>query len=582
MFHTSKSPRPTLEAVRRQVSAADLGLLTFQLDPVIRTARPPIQEKLVDEFFNEQNQRRPSLRDDADAFQFGDLHNELDAIHHQHMHAPQPHTGEWAAEFYNARADDSRIWELGPDEEAALDEAFIKSQQTVGPPPDAWREEFMQAPAPGPNQFAPEFEEAFQKHFDWAQEFALSQDKGKGRAVKLTDANSTWDEQFAAFETKSAGAETDEEIAKKIEAAAAAEDSKYLEQFESIWQNMRDNLNDIDDFSIDPNTWENEFADFAGKRTAEAFKPDLGEYIFEPKNPYLQHLRPFEEGLRIVEEGGSLSEAALAFEAVVQNDPENSEAWMHLGNVQAQNEKEDPAIRALERSVRVNAGNLNALMALAVSYTNESYDHAAYLTLEKWVLAKYPELASDHPPLPTTSPVETHERVTELFLAAARAAPEGMQMDPDVQVGLGVLFYGSDEFDKAVDCFVAALEGRPRDYLLWNRLGATLANSGRSEDAIDSYHKALELKPTFVRARYNLGVSCINIGCYKEAAEHLLSALSMHKLRGIAGEEDEGVNVSQNLWDTLRKAFDAMKRPDLLERAVNGADVNQFRDEFEF
>lgn len=228
--------------------------------------------------------------------------------------------------------------------------------------PDAWREEFSRAPPSVHQQFAPEFEEAFQKHFDWAQEYALKQDKGKGRAVELTDANSTWEQQFAALESKPATEETEEEIAKKIEAAAAAEDSKYLQQFESIWQSFRDNLNETGDYSIDPNTWENEFAEFDGSGNAEAFKPDLGEYIFEPKNPYLEHSQPMEEGLRIVEQDGSLSEAALAFEAAVQQDPENWVAWLHLGNVQAQNEKEDPAIRALERSVHINPRNLDALM----------------------------------------------------------------------------------------------------------------------------------------------------------------------------------------------------------------------------
>lgn len=184
-------------------------------------------------------------------------------------------------------------------------------------------------------------------------------------------------------------------------------------------------------------------------------------------------------------------------------------------------------------------------------------------------------------------------------------------MDPDVQVGLGVLFYCAEEYDKAVDCFSAALAStetgtsnqKEQLHLLWNRLGATLANSGRSEEAIEAYEKALTINPNFVRARYNLGVSCINIGCYPEAAQHLLSALAMHRVveqegrerareivQGVDGIGDEQLermihvsqNQSTNLYDTLRRVFSQMGRRDLADMVVTGMDINVFRKEFDF
>ena len=372
-------------------------------------------------------------------------------------------------------------------------------------------------------------------------------------------------------------------------------------------------------FGDEYNQWKDFEGEFGDTRPQDWRRgPDLGNYLFEENNIYSDTVNPFEEGQIIMREGGNLSLAALAFEAAITKQPEFVDAWVALGQAQAQNEKEIPAIRALEHALKLDTNNLDALMGLAVSYTNEGYDSLAYRTLERWVGVKYPSLGvqpydsrDDDEQIGFTDRHVLHEKVTQLFLQAAQMNPSGQDVDVDVQVGLGVLFYGSEDYEKAVDCFTAALDSTQQgvmkregeEHLLWNRLGATLANSGRSEEAIEAYSRALELKSNFVRARYNLGVSCINLGVQEEAAVHLLGALSMHQIMEREGVEkakevisdgngnmvDDAVvegllqqNQSTNLYDTLRRVLTQMGRRDLGDRVGPNMDLEVFRREFDF
>jgi len=457
----------------------------------------------------------------------------------------------------------------------------------------------------------------------------MQQDKGKGKMIELDDEH--WEEQFAQIDLQ--GQEQDESLAaerelNEMDRSVLESETNEFGDFESIWRGIQAETEAAREMVAEENMTENmnfhtgdfdQWDGFDGLGTHQSpFRdPQLGDYMFESENIFKEVNNPFEEGVRIMQEGGNLSLAALAFEAAVQKDPQHVEAWVLLGSAQAQNEKETPAIRALEQALKSDPNNLTALMGLAVSYTNEGYDSTAYRTLERWLSIKYPSIISlgdlsSEAEVGFTDRHLLHEKVTDLFIRAAQLSPDGEHMDPDVQVGLGVLFYGAEEYDKAVDCFSAALAStesgtsnqRDQVHLLWNRLGATLANSGRSEEAIAAYEKALTLRTNFVRARYNLGVSCINIGCYEEAASHLLGALAMHKVvenegrekaRDILGGVGPDGNVSEaelermisqnqstNLYDTLRRVFSQMGRRDLAERVVVGMDVEGFRGDFDF
>lgn len=456
--------------------------------------------------------------------------------------------------------------------------------------------------------------------------------KGKGRMVELDEKD--WEQQFAEMDEatqRDLDAEANEAIERELndmDRSVLSETNEFGD-FESVWRgiqaetaNARSMMDDNGEYGMhmggeiplrDLDAWDHFDSNFHDNFR----EPSLGNYTFEEDNPFSVTKDPFEEGIRILNEGGNLSLAALAFEAAVQRDPQHVQAWCQLGSAQAQNEKESPAIRALEQAVKLDPKNLSALMGLAISYTNEGYDSTAYHTLERWVSTKYPQIIS---PDNLTTPGDfgftdrhiLHDKVTGQFIRAAQLSPDGEHMDPDVQVGLGVLFYGAEEYDKAVDCFEAALAStesgttnEPQQaHLLWNRLGATLANSGRSEEAIAAYEKALTLNPNFVRARYNLGVSCINIGVLPQAAQHLLGALSMHRVveregmqrvKEVIGvdpasstiDQDDvermvGMNQSTNLMETLKRVFTSMGRRDLMEKVEIGMDIEQFRGEFDF
>lgn len=208
------------------------------------------------------------------------------------------------------------------------------------------------------------------------------------------------------------------------------------------------------------------------------------------------------------------SEGVLEKEAAVQRDPTSAQAWLELGIKQQENEREPMAIRALERALTLDPSLDEAELALAVSYTNEGERPKAFEALEKWVNLKVDgsptyriavaELGKDNAlseellngsdqrnPVFAAGLGERHAKLMETLITLARAGGTstsstagGTAVDADVQIALGVLFNTSEEYDKAGDCFAAALQTRPEDPLLFNRLGATLANSGKAEEAI--------------------------------------------------------------------------------------------------
>ncbi|XP_031155530.1 peroxisomal biogenesis factor 5 isoform X2 [Sander lucioperca] len=561
------------------------------------------EEELVNEFL--QAPPRP-----PHTFDMGQLLEEMQQIDQQsYRQAPQRApdvaalalSGDWTAEFLS-----------GPDS------ASTPGLIALGDAADAdWTKEFI-AEAADPGRWAEEYLEQSEeklwlgdlgdKENEWTKEYQPGEElrQTANELVSKVDDPKLQNTEFLRFIRQigegsvTVESRTDKQLKDKAQAKEA--------------QNWASNLNQVSEESAE--AWVDEFAtsgpDFQQAKAAVESDVDFWEklqqeweemakrdaeshpwlsdfdqllstsydkgYQFEEENPYLSHPDPLSEGVKRME-AGDIPGAVRFFESAVQREPDNQLAWQYLGTCQAENEQEFAAISALRRCIELKNDNLTALMALAVSFTNESLHRQACETLRDWLKhnPKYRSVWEQKEGEPQQDGARERERerfgsllpeslftdVQSLFLHAANSDPA--QVDPQLQCGLGVLFNLSGEYDKAVDCFSAALSVTPQDYLLWNKLGATLANGSRSEEAVAAYRRALELQPGFIRSRYNLGISCVNLGAHREAVEHFLEALSLQRqaagdgaraARGLGGAA--ATVMSDNIWSTLRMALSMM------------------------
>ncbi|KAG9143930.1 hypothetical protein Leryth_016124 [Lithospermum erythrorhizon] len=336
---------------------------------------------------------------------------------------------------------------------------------------------------------------------DWATEYQHQYNGGQA-----------WADQFAHEEITRGPAGWANEFA--TEHAIGTSNDEWVNEFSKLHVNddwAEEFGRQVAEGTLDDNTadnWASAYDDYLNEQVSlkQESAKSRGVYEFSEFNPYVGHPNPLKEGQELFRKG-LLSEAVLALEAEVLKNPENAEGWRLLGITHAENDDDQQAIAAMMRAHEADSTNLEVLLSLGVSHTNELEQPTALKYLYGWLRhhPKYGTFAAQQEPESLY-----HADVAGLFNDAAKMSPD----DADIHIVLGVLYNLSREYDRAIESFKRALELKPRDYSLWNKLGATQANSIQSADAISAYQKALDLKPNYVRAWANMGISYANQVCF--------------------------------------------------------------------
>ena len=339
------------------------------------------------------------------------------------------------------------------------------------------------------------------------------------------------------------------------------------------------------------NLWQGDTIPLADKPYEFINAVDSNDQIKAPTTNYM------EEGMKHFREG-NIKEAIEAFEMELQvQNSDNAMAWRMLGKCHAENDQDPEAIQCLEAAVDRDPFCPEALLALGVSYVNELNHERALENMKAWFThnPKYAGMelpafrsAEDDIYSASSAPQKTLDSNGDLdeedILQSHRSAKESafdevksmllsaLEYDPtdagDVYEALGVIYNVIKDYDAAIDAFRKALESRPDDHQLWNKLGATLANGSQSEEALPTYHQSLKLKPKYARAWLNMAISHSNLQNHDEAARCYLQTLSLNP-------------AATHCWTYLRMSLSSNERWDLLplvfERNLSG-----FQEHFDF
>ena len=116
--------------------------------------------------------------------------------------------------------------------------------------------------------------------------------------------------------------------------------------------------------------------------TIKVEKKDL--FKFDENNPYIEHEDAYKLACELNEDL-KVHDAILALQAHLQKHPDHAQSWRLLGQLYQENDEDDKAIAYFQKAYDLDPYDLESLLCLGVSCTNELQESVAMGHLLNWL-----------------------------------------------------------------------------------------------------------------------------------------------------------------------------------------------------
>jgi superkiller protein 3 len=234
---------------------------------------------------------------------------------------------------------------------------------------------------------------------------------------------------------------------------------------------------------------------------------------------------------------GERDQAADTYAAIVELDPDDAEAWEHLGTWRSLQGDSEAAIHAYARSVELDSSRITARFSLAEAYLEtDRYDEA---------LAVYQGLVEGNELLQDDDLAAAYAGLAETYnslgrydeaVGTAKLLLERFAEDPEGYYQLATAYDGLGRFDEAIENYQNAIDNDPLNADYYNDLADTFRKAKRYGDALEYAQQAIAMDPSLIVAYETLAQTYQAMGRPEDAQLTLAQA---EELRAASLEENE-------------------------------------------